>query len=165
MGEKSSARRVLPQLLLAALVCGLALLAACSGRKTAPPPPKSQRPDLTGEWQSDIQSTDRLISTSVYRLAQRADSVSLELVSMKSPQGDELVPLGMWVRGAGVWTDGAVRLAITKWVNGRDTCSFHVKGEMDASGRLLLHFPADLCGEKSLPYTRTLFRAGQEPDH
>jgi len=164
VSEKSSARRVLPQLLLAALVCGLALLAACTERKTAPPLPKPQRPDLTGEWQSDIQSTDRLISTSVYRLAQRADSVSLELLSTKSPQGDELVPQGMWARGEGAWAGGAVRFAMTTWVNGRDTCSFQVKGEMDTSGRLLLHFPADLCGEKSLPYTRTLYRAGQEPD-
>jgi hypothetical protein len=29
---------------------------------------------------------------------------------------------------------------------------------MDKEGRLLLHFPGDLCGEKSLPFTRSLHR-------
>jgi hypothetical protein len=146
------------------LVCGFALLASCAEKKESPPPPqKPANPDLTGEWQSVIQSTDRLITKSAYRIEQNADSVSLDLLSTKSPRGDELVPQGMWLNGRGAWKDNAVRFTMTTWVSGKDTCSFQVKGEMDTEGRLLLHFPADLCGEKSLPYTRALYRAGQEP--
>jgi hypothetical protein len=145
----------------------LALLPATScirKKETSPPPSKAAAAhDLTGEWQSDIQSTDRLITRSVYRIEQRGDSVLLELASTKSPQGDELVPQGMWIRGAGVWRNNAVHFDMSMWVNGRDTCLFQLRGDVDTEGRLLLHFPADLCGEKSLPYTRTLYRPGQEP--
>ena len=58
----------------------------------------------------------------------------------------------------GAWRDNALRFEALSWISGRDTCTFQVRGDMDKEGRLLLHFPADLCGEKSLPFTRALHR-------
>ena len=114
--------------------------------------------DLSGEWHSDIGSADRHISKSIYTIEQRGDTVELELVSTQSPSGDELVPSGMRFEATGAWRENALRLEALSWVSGRDTCVFQVRGDMDKEGRLLLHFPADLCGEKSLPFTRSLHR-------
>jgi hypothetical protein len=58
----------------------------------------------------------------------------------------------------GAWRDNALRFEALSWISGRDSCTFQVRGDMDKEGRLLLHFPGDLCGEKSLPFTRALYR-------
>ena len=147
-------QRLFPLFVVIALcACGCA-----QKKQEAAPVKRGPSYDLTGEWQSNIQSADRVITRSIYRIEQKADSVSLELVSTKSPTGDELVPHGMWLGGSGAWSAGAVRFALSSWVNGKDTCSFAVRGRVDSLGNLLLHFPGDICGEKSLPYTRTLSR-------
>jgi hypothetical protein len=147
-------------LLMAALV---PCLACESQKKQAEPQRQKPTYALAGEWQSDIESGDRVITKSIYEIGQTSDAVSLRLVSNKSPQGDELVPGSMWMEAQGAWQNDALRLAVTSWISGRDTCRFLVKGEMDAEGKLLIHFPGDLCGEKSLPYTRKLYRTEQAP--
>ena len=58
----------------------------------------------------------------------------------------------------GVWRENALRLSALSWISGRDTCTFQVRGDMNKEGRLFLHFPADICGEKNLPFTRSLYR-------
>lgn len=150
--------RILLRFFPTLLIISLSAYACAQKKQEAPPAKQAPSYNLTGEWHSDIQSADRLITKSIYRIEQKADSVSLKLVSTKSPTGDELVPQGMWLNGSGVWSSNAVRFAITAWVSGKDTCSFLVKGEMDNEGKLLLHFPGDICGDKSLPYTRVLSR-------
>jgi hypothetical protein len=140
------------------VVAGLCACGCARKKEAAATGKQAPAHDLTGEWQSEIQGADRVITKSLFRIEQKADSVSLELTSTKSPAGEELVPRSMRLDGSGAWTDGALRLALTSWVSGKDTCFFLVNGEMDAAGNLLLHFPGDLCGDKSLPYTRTLAR-------
>ena len=68
------------------------------------------------------------------------------------------MPDGMRFEAKGAWRDNALRFEALSWISGRDTCTFQVRGDMDKEGRLFLHFPADLCGEKSLPFTRVLYR-------
>jgi hypothetical protein len=148
----------LPKLLPTILVLGLCLLPSCGGKQENAPPKPSRNLDLAGEWHSDIESADRAISKSIYAIAQRGDTVALTLVSTKSPAGDELVPEGMRFEATGVWRGNALRFESLYWVSGRDSCTFQMRGDVDKEGRLLLHFPADLCGVKSLPYTRTLYR-------
>jgi hypothetical protein len=147
-----------PKLILLFLVLGLALHPSCGGKQESAPPKPSRNLDLAGEWHSDIESADRAISKSVYTIAQRGDTVAIELVSTKSPAGGELVPEGMRFEAAGVWRDNAIRFEALYWISGRDSCTFQLRGDIDKEGRLLLHFPADLCGVKSLPYTRALYR-------
>ena len=159
MGPATTRNRFLPRLLPALLIVSLGTYACAQKKQESAPAKQAPSYNLSGEWRSDIQSADRIITKSVYRIEQEADSVSLQLVSTKSPTGDELVPQGMRLDGSGAWSDGAVRLSITSWVSGKDTCTFLVKGEMDAAGKLLLHFPGDICGDKSLPYSRELSRA------
>jgi hypothetical protein len=148
------------------LVLALILCPSCGGKKNRPAAdPGARAASLAGEWRSEIESAGRIVTGSAYRIEERKDTVSVELVSTKSPAGDELVPDRMWFRARGTWERGALRLAATSWVSGRDTCSFTLRGDLDTEGRLLLHFPADLCGAKSLPYTRILQRpeeAGSE---
>jgi hypothetical protein len=136
----------------------LSLCLSCGEKREPAPVKKSPSYDLAGEWRSDIESAGRIITASAYRIEQKGDTVAVELVSTKSPAGDELVPAGMWFKAKGTWQDNALRFAVTSWINGRDTCAFQLRGDMDKDGRLLLHFPADLCGGKSLPYTRALYR-------
>jgi hypothetical protein len=144
------------------------MLAPCSScelkKKQAEPEKQKPAYALAGEWQSDIESADRIITQSVYEIAERADSIILKLISTKSPQGENLVPGSMWFEARGTWQNDALRLTVSSWISGRDTCSFALKAEMDKEGRLLLYFPGDLCGEKSLPFTRTLYRAEQTPE-
>jgi hypothetical protein len=155
----------LPHLLLWLLILTLALCPSCEvKKKQAEPQKQTVSYDLVGEWHSDIESGDRIITKSVYQIEQKADTVMLKLVSTKSPQGDELVPGSMWFEAKGAWQDDALRFTVSSWISGRDTCTFPVKGEMDKEGSFLLHFPGDLCGEKSLPYTRKLYRAEQTPE-
>jgi hypothetical protein len=158
----ASSKSIIPKIPSFALILAAALCLSC-GKKEQPAPQK-QPPsyDLTGEWRSEIESGERIIAASVYRITQKRDSVALELVSTKSPSGEELVPDGMWLKARGAWQKNALRLEALSWINGRDTCMFHVRGDMDTEGRLLLHFPADICGEKSLPYTRKLCRPSSE---
>lgn len=147
-----------PKLLPLIFVAALSLCISC-GEKKQPAPEKKPTPlDLAGEWRSDIESADRIITTSLYRIAQRGDTIDLELVSTKSPAGAELVPEGMWFKAKGARQDDALRFAAVLWIAGRDTCTFPMRGDMDIRGRLFLHFPGDLGGEKSLPYTRVLYR-------
>ena len=145
-------------LILLILILCLSLLPACGGKQEGAPPKPSPNLDLAGQWQSDIESGDRAISKSVYTIEQRGDTVAIELVSTKSPGGAELVPEGMRFEATGVWRDKAIRFEAFYWISGRDSCTFQLRGDMDREGRLLLHFPADLCGVKSLPYTRALYR-------
>jgi hypothetical protein len=159
LSSASTRNRILPRLLAALLVISLGAYACAQKKQESAPAKQASSYDLTGEWRSDIQSADRVITKSVYRIEQKADSVSLRLVSTKSPTGDELVPQGMRLDGSGAWSAGAVRFAVTSWVSGKDTCTFLVKGEMDPAGKFLLHFPGDICGDKSLPYTRELIKA------
>ena len=140
------------------LIVGVTVLPSCGEKKQQAPEKKAPSHDLAGEWRSDIESAGRIVTASDYRIEQRGDTIVLELVSTKSPSGEELVPTSMWFEAKGTWQDNALRLAALSWISGRDTCTFQVRGDMDKEGRLLLHFPADLCGGKSLPYTRTLHR-------
>ena len=140
------------------LVLGLGLYLSCGDKNHGAPRKPSPSYDLAGEWHSDIQSADRQIAKSIYTIEQKGDSVALELISTKSPAGDELVPAGMRFEAKGAWRDNTLRFDALSWISGRDTCAFQVRGDMDKEGRLLLHFPADLCGEKSLSFTRTLHR-------
>jgi hypothetical protein len=149
---------VAPKFLALILVAALSLCLSCSGKKEPAPQTKPAPPDLAGEWRSDIESADRIITTSLYRIAQKEDTVELELVSTKSPAGAELVPAAMWLKAKGARQDDALRFAAVSWIAGKDTCRFQMRGDMDQGGKLLLHFPGDLCGEKSLPYTRVLYR-------
>jgi len=160
----NQSRAALPRLLSLLLILTMVPCLACDGQKKQAEPQK-QKPtyDLVGEWHSDIESAGRIITKSIYQIEQKADDVSLKLISTKSPQGDELVPGSMWFEAKGAWQDDALRFTVSTWVSGRDTCTFPVKAEMDREGKLLLHFPDDLCGEKSLPYTRKLYRAEQTP--
>lgn len=152
------------KLLSCVLILGLGLYFSCGEKKQSAPQKPSPSYDLVGEWHSDIESTDRQISKSIYTIEQNGDTVALELISTKSPLGDELVPTGMRFEAKGAWSENALRLDALSWISGRDTCTFQMRGDMDKEGRLLLHFPADLCGEKSLSFTRTLYRpaAAQE---
>ena len=151
---KPSLRILSPLLLLLAL----SLFPSCGEKRESAPPKPVPSSDLSGEWHSDIESADRHISKSIYTIEQRGDTVKLVLVSTKSPSGEELVPAGMWFEAKGAWRENALRLDALSWIGGRDTCAFQVRGDMDEEGRLLLHFPADICGVKSLPYTRALYR-------
>jgi hypothetical protein len=151
----SKAATLIPLLLI---LC-LSLLQSCGGKQESAPPKPSPNLDLAGQWHSDIESADRAISKSIYTIEQRGDTVAIELVSTKSPAGAELVPEGMRFEAAGVWRDKAIRFEALYRISGRDSCTFQLRGDMDREGRLLLHFPADLCGIKSLPYTRTLYKA------
>jgi hypothetical protein len=151
--------RYFPRLVTCLIILGLVLIASCGGGKKESAPQKPSRSyDLAGEWHSDIQSADRPLSKSIYAIEQKRDSVILTLLSTKAPGGDELVPDAMRFEAVGVWRENTLRLTALSWISGRDSCSFQVRGEMDKEGRLLLHFPADLCGKKSLPYTRSLYR-------
>lgn len=145
----------LPPLLL---ILALTLFPSCGGKHESAPPKPSRNLDLAGQWRSDIESADRAISQSAYAIEQRGDTVAIELVSTKSPSGGELVPEGMRFEATGVWRGNAIRFEALYWISGRDSCTFQMRGDMDKEGRLLLHFPADLCGVKSLPYTRALYR-------
>ncbi len=136
----------------------LSPLPSCGGKQEGAPPKPSRNIDLAGQWHSDIESADRTISKSVYTIEQRGDTVAIELVSTKSPAGAELVPEGMRFEATGVWRDKAIRFEALYWISGRDSCTFQLRGDLDREGRLLLHFPADICGVKSLPYTRALYR-------
>jgi hypothetical protein len=153
-----SSRSLSLKLLSCLIVLGLGLYLSCGEKKQSASQKPSQSYDLAGEWHSDIESADRPISKSIYTIEQRGDSVALELISTKSPAGDELVPAGMRFEAKGVWRENALRLEALSWISGRDTCTYQVRGDMDKESRLLLHFPADLCGEKSLPFTRALYR-------
>jgi hypothetical protein len=146
------------KLLFCLVILGLGLHLSCGERKQGAPQKPSPSYDLVGEWHSDIESADRHISKSIYAIEQKGDTVELELVSTKSPSGDELVPAGMRFEAKGAWRENVLRLEALSWISGRDSCTFQVRGDMDKEGRLLLHFPADLCGEKSLPFTRSLYR-------
>jgi hypothetical protein len=154
LSSRSTSRKLLPCL----LILGLGLYLSCGEKKQSAPQRPSPSYDLAGEWHSDIASADRQISKSIYTIEQKGDSVELVLASTKSPAGDELVPEGMRFEAKGAWRESALRLEAFSWISGRDTCTFQVRGDMDKEGRLLLHFPADLCGEKSLPFTRSLYR-------
>jgi len=154
LSSKSLSLKLLPCL----LVLGLSLHLSCGDKKQSAPQKPSPKNDLAGEWHSDIQSADRQISKSIYAIEQKGDTFALELISTKSPAGDELVPAHMRFEAKGVWRDNALRFDALSWISGRDTCTFQVRGDMDEEGRLFLHFPADLCGEKSLPFTRALHR-------
>jgi hypothetical protein len=145
------------------LVTSISLCLSCSAKKEPAPQATPSKPDLAGEWRSDIESADRIVTTAMYRIAQSSDTIELELVSTKSPTGAELVPTLMWFRAKGAWQSGALRFAAVSWIAGRDTCTFQLRGDMDKEGRLLLHFPGDLCGEKSLPYMRRLHRPEARP--
>jgi hypothetical protein len=154
----ASNRFLILKLLPCLLILALGLHISCSEKKQDAPRKPSTSYDLAGEWHSDIESADRRISKSIYAIEQKGDSVKLELVSTKSPSGDELVPEGMRFEAKGAWRENALRLEALSWISGRDTCTFQVRGDMDKEGRLLLHFPADLCGVKSLSFTRALYR-------
>jgi hypothetical protein len=160
----ASSGSIIQKILSLLLAIAVALSISCSGKKQPAPQQKAQSHDLAGEWRSDIQSGDRIIAAAKYWIAESADSVELQLLSTKSPAGQELVPDGMWLKAKGVWERNALRLSALSWVSGRDTCEFQLQGNMDREGRLLLHFPGDLCGEKSLPYTRKLYRPGTEAE-
>jgi hypothetical protein len=151
------------KLLPCLLILGLGLYLSCGEKQQSAPQKASPSHDLAGEWHSDIASADRQISKSIYTIGQKGDSVEIELVSTKSPSGDELVPHGMRFEAKGAWRDNALRFEALSWISGRDSCTFQVRGDMDKEGRLLLHFPADLCGEKSLPFTRSLYRPEAAP--
>ena len=155
---------ILQGLLLPALIFSVVSCPSCGEKRQPAPAKKAPAYDLAGEWRSDIESADRLITASAYRIVQMGDTVALELVSTKSPAGDELVPGGMRFEARGTWQNDALRLAALSWISGRDTCTFQVRGDMDKEGRLLLHFPADLCGAKSLPFTRALHRPEAKPE-
>lgn len=145
--------------LVPALALALGVLPCCDKEQPAAQKGAAAPRDLAGEWHSDIQGPDRLISKSIYRIEQRGDTVAIRLVSTKSPAETELVPDGMWMLAAGTWQSNALRLDVTSWISGKDTCTFQMRGDMDKAGEcLLLHFPGDVCGETSLPYTRKLCR-------
>jgi hypothetical protein len=164
LGREISSRFVAIKLLPLLLLATLSLYLSC-GEKKAQAPEKTQAPlDLAGEWRSDIESADRIITTSLYRIAQKGDTIELELVSTKSPAGAELVPAAMSLKAKGTRQNDALRFAAILWIAGRDTCTFQMRGDMDKTGRLLLHFPGDLGGEKSLPYTRVLYRPEAKPE-
>jgi len=151
---KPSLRILSPLLLLLAL----SLFPSCGEKRETDPPKPAPSRDLSGEWHSDIESADRHLSKSIYAIEQRGDTVKLELTSTKSPTGTELVPEGMRFEARGVWKQKVLRLDALSWISGRDSCTFQLRGDMDEEGRLLLHFPPDLCGVKSLAYTRSLYR-------
>jgi hypothetical protein len=153
-----SSRSIVLKLLPCLLILCLGPLQSCGEKKESAARKPSPTYDLAGEWHSDIESADRRISKSIYTIEQKGDTVALELVSTKSPTGDELVPGGMRFEATGAWRDGALRFEALSWISGRDTCTFQMRGDMDKEGRLLLHFPGDLSGVKSLPFTRTLHR-------
>jgi hypothetical protein len=153
-----SSRSISLKLLLCLLILGLGLYLSCGEKKQSAPQKPSPSYDLAGDWHSDIEGADRHISKSIYTIEQKGDTVALELISTKSPAGDELVPHGMRFEAKGAWRDNALRFEALSWISGRDSCTFQVRGDMDKEGRLLLHFPGDLCGEKSLPFTRSLYR-------
>jgi hypothetical protein len=153
-----SRKSLSPNLLPCLLILGLGLYLSCGDKKQGAPRTPSPSYDLTGEWHSDIESADRRISRSIYTIEQKGDTFAIELVSTKSPAGAELVPTGMRFEAKGWWRENALRFDALSWISGRDSCTFQVRGDMDKEGRLLLHFPADLCGEKSLPFTRVLHR-------
>ena len=153
-----------PKLLPLLFVAALSLSLSCGEKKQPAPQTKPAPLDLAGEWRSDIESADRIITTSLYRIAQKGDTIELELVSTKSPAGAELVPAGMWFKAKGARQDDALRFAAVLWIAGRDTCTFQMRGDMDIQGRLLLHFPGDLGGVKSLPYSRVLYRPEAKPE-
>jgi len=163
-------RRALPLIailqgfLVPALLFSVASCPSCAEKKQPAPAKKAPIYDLAGEWRSNIESAGRIITASAYRIEQKGDTVELELVSTKSPSGEEMVPAGMRFEARGTWQNDALRLAALSWISGRDTCTFQVRGDMDKGGRLLLHFPADLCGAKSLPYTRALYRSEAEAE-
>lgn len=146
---------------VAVLSLALALIAlSCGGKKeSAPPKGEARSVDLTGTWRSDIHSGERTLSSSVYRIEQSKDSIAVRLVSTKSPGGVELVSSGLVFEARGAWRDGTARLDALYWISGKDSCTFSLIGKMDPEGRFLLFFPGDICGERSLPYTRTLQRA------
>lgn len=158
MRNPLSSRSFNLKLLPCLLILGLGFFLSCGETKQSAPQKQSPSYDLVGEWHSDIESADRQISKSIYTIEQKGDTVEIELVSTKSPAGDELVPEGMRFEAKGAWREKALRLEALSWISGRDTCTFQVRGDMDEEGRLLLHFPGDLCGEKSLPFTRRLHR-------
>ncbi len=159
LSARSTVLKILPLL----LILTLSLCLSCAEKKQPAPVKKAPSFDLAGEWRSDIESAGRIITASVYRIEEKDDTVALELVSTKSPSGDELVPSGMRFEAKGTWQNSALRLAALSWISGRDACTFQVRGDIDKEGRLLLHFPADLCGAKSLPYTRALRRSEPTP--
>ncbi|MFA4947893.1 MAG: hypothetical protein WC674_05200 [Candidatus Krumholzibacteriia bacterium] len=158
MRSPLSSRSSSLKLLSCLLILGLGLYFSCGEKKQSAPQKASPSYDLAGEWHSDIASADRQISKSIYTIEQKGDSVALELISTKSPSGGELVPDGMRFEAKGIWRENALRFEALSWISGRDTCTYQVRGDMDKEGRLLLHFPADLCGEKSLAFTRALYR-------
>lgn len=158
MRNPLSSRSLGLKLLPCLIVLGLGLYLSCGEKKQSAPQRPSPSYDLVGEWHSDIESADRNISKSIYTIEQKGDTVALELISTKSPSGGELVPEGMRFEAKGAWRENALRLEALSWISGRDSCTFQVRGDMDKEGRLLLHFPADLCGEKNLPFTRALYR-------
>ena len=145
---------------LAALIPALAAFCAlsCGGGKDGAPPKKDSTPSLAGNWQCDLEAVDRTIARTRYRIEQAGDSASIHLVSTLSPAGAELVPEAMTFVARGTWSRDALRLQAVSWVSGRDTCSFALTGKISPEGRLLLFFPADICGERSLPFTRTLYQ-------
>lgn len=147
--------------LVAALSFALALMVlSCGGKKeSAPPKSEARSVDLTGTWRSDIHSGERTLSSAVYRIDQRKDSLTVRLLSTKTPGGAELVSSSMIFEARGEWRDGTARLRALYWISGKDSCTFSLIGKMDPEGRFLLFFPGDICGERSLPYTRTLQRA------
>lgn len=133
---------------------------SCGGKKeSAPQKGEARNVDLTGDWRSDIQPGERKISSSLYRIDQSRDSIVVRLVSTKTPGGAEIVSSGMVFEARGAWKDGTARLDALYWVSGKDSCTFALIGKMDPEGRLLLFFPGDICGERSLPFTRKLQRA------
>ena len=157
ISSRSSAR--LAKVLLLPILLAALTVSCCGGKEGAPASRKGSTPDLAGSWQSDLEAADRTIARSSYLIEQAKDSARIHLTSTLSPAGNELVPEAMTFEARGEWRGDALRLRATYWISGKDTCAFELMGKMDPEGRLLLFFPADICGDKSLPYTRKLHRA------
>lgn len=165
MGSKARAAKISRSGIAVTIILSIAALAfaACSNEKKEPRREAiEQMPAIAGHWQNEIASKDRIISRSYYTVEQLRDSVFIRLDSNISPLGDELVPLKMSFEAAGKWKNKMLRLSAISWVSGKDSCFFDLGGALDSEGNLLLFFPADLCGEKNLPFTRKLVRLSSE---
>ena len=146
------------KLLSCLLILGLCLHISCGEKKQSVPQKPSPSYDLAGEWHSDIESANRHISKSIYTIGQGGIPSSSSLFPRKPRRRRARAGRNVVRRQRASGMKSTLRIDALSWVSGRDTCAFQVRGEMDMEGRLFLHFPGDLCGEKNLPFTRTLYR-------
>ncbi|MDD4858121.1 MAG: hypothetical protein PHD74_08455, partial [Candidatus Krumholzibacteria bacterium] len=116
MRSNASSGSIIPKIFSLVLAAAIALCVSCSGKKQPASEEKAKVRELAGEWRSDILSGDRVIAAAEYWIVESGDSLELQLLSTKSPNGHELVPAGMWLNAKGVWERNALRLSAMSWV-------------------------------------------------